>query len=323
MFMFELSARIETLDRLKGCNLDAYDAVYAGDPTCPLVPGNLSYDPQSLEEGIKILKDLGKQVYLSLYAEPRNEDLGWLERIIEQGAQLGVDAFEVHNLGVLRMVKKKELGIPVHVGPFANVYTAQTASLLGRWGTTRVAPNPELSFSEIVALKEGSEVDVILQAHGKLPLGISETCFLLEYREGECKDVCFEPCWLSSGRWKLKNIGRATLSGKDFCLLEYLGTFYWKGFRCFSIMTLREDPLYIERVGAIYKAALSRIAEGVDRYLEPQEREELSRLSPEGFCNGYLFRRAGHRYIGRFFGGEKITPLEMEEGVKSVGGVRW
>jgi len=169
-------------------------------------------------------------------------------------------------------------------------------------------------------LREGSSVEVLLQAHGKLPLGMSETCFLLEHREGECQDVCFEPCWLSSGRWKLKNIGRATLSGKDFCLLEYLGTFYWKGFRCFNVMTLREDPAYVERVGAIYSSVLSRISKGMDDYLEPQERDELAMLSPGGFCNGYLFRRAGHRYIGRFFGGEKITPLELEEGVRRLGG---
>jgi len=318
--MFELSARIENLDRLKACNLGAYDAVYIGDPTCPLVPGNLSSSVEHLQIGVDFLKSTGKRVYLSLYAEPRNEDLGWLDEIIEAGIRFGVDAFEVHNLGVLRMIRSKETLVPVHMGPFANVYTAQTASLLSRWGVTRVAPNPELSFSEIVALREGSSVEVVLQAHGKLPLGISETCFLLEYRDGECEDVCFEPCWLSSGRWKLKNIGRATLSGKDFCLLEYLGTFYWKGFRCFTVMTLREEPRYVERVGAIYRSALSRVAEGMDDYLEPQEREELTLLSPEGFCNGYLFRRAGHRYIGRFFGGEKITPLEVE-GVQRVGGV--
>ncbi len=318
--MFELSARIETLGRLRGCNLDAYDAVYVGDPTCPLVPENLSSSPEFLEEGVKILRDAGKRVYLSLYAEPRNEDLGWLGEVIDAAASLGIDAFEVHNLGTLRMINKKGLFLPMHVGPFANVYTSQTASLLAKWGVTRVAPNPELSFSEIVALREGSSVEVVLQAHGKLPLGISETCFLLEYREGECEDLCFEPCWLSSGRWKLKNIGRATLSGKDFCLLEYLGTFYWKGFRHFSIMTLREEPRYVERVGAIYREVLTRVAEGVDDYLRPQEREELSLLSPEGFCNGYLFRRAGHRYIGRFFGGEKITPLEVEGGVHRLGG---
>jgi len=321
--MFELSARIETIDRLRSFNTDAYQAVYMGDPTCPLVPGNLSSSPEFLEEGVALLRSKGKRAYLSLYAEPRNEDLDWLEGMIDAGVRAGVNAFEVHNLGTLRMIHKKGLNIPVHVGPFANVYTSQTASLLAGWGTTRVAPNPELSFSEIVALKEGSTVDVVLQAHGKLPLGISETCFLLEYREGECQDICFDPCWLSSGRWKLKNIGRATLSGKDFCLLEYLGTFYWKDFRHFTVMTLREDYRYVERVGSIYWAALTRISRGVDYYLKPAERDGLSDLSPHGLCNGYLFRRAGHRYIGRFFGGEKITPLEREESVHQLGGDRW
>lgn len=318
--MFELSARIENMERLTGSVLDAYHAIYLGDPTCPLVPGNFSSSSDHLFEGVKFVKSMGKKAFLSLYAEPRNEDLPWLEGILDAAAEAGVDAFEVHNLGTLRMISEKGLGIPVHIGPFSNLYTAQTASLLSRWGAVRVAPNPELSFSEIVALKEGSSVEVVLQAHGKLPLGISETCFLLEYRGGECSDLCFQSCWLSSGRWKLKNIGRATLSGKDYCLLEYLGTFYWKGFRCFTVMTLRESPAYIERVGAIYRAALNRISRGVDDYLEHSERDELSALSPQGFCNGYLFRRAGHRYIGRFFGGEKITPLEMEESVQRIGG---
>ncbi len=310
--MFELSTHIPTLDLLEGVDLSPYHALYLGDPTCPLVPGNISSDPYLVERALTVAKKDGKRCYLSLYAEPRNKDLPWLEGLLEKVAHLPLDGVEVHNLGLVRMIHRMELPFPVHLGVFANLYTHETAKLLHTMGVERIFPNPELSLEEVDYIRTHAPTRVTLQVHGKIPLGISESCFILEHEEGKsCEDVCFEPHWLVSGKWRLKNIGRVTLSGKDLCLIEYLGSLYWRGFRVFYIQTLRESPEYIETIGSIYRGALDRISQGVDDYLETSELEAMASLSPYGFCNGYLFRRSGHRYIGRLFGGERISPMEV------------
>jgi len=316
--MFELSTHVPTLDVLEKVDLSPYHALYLGDPTCPMVPGNISSDPVLVERALQLAKEEGKKCYLSLYAEPRNRDLPWLEELLEKVAHLPLDGIEVHNLGLVRMVRRLGLSFPIHLGVFANLYTHETAKLLYNMGVVRIFPNPELSLEEVDYIRTHAPTQVTLQIHGKIPLGISEDCFILEYSGGKrCQEVCFEPHWLVSGKWKLKNIGRATLSGKDLCLIEYLGSLYWRGFRVFYIQTLRESLEYIETIGNIYRRVLEKISQGVDDYLEAPDLESMASLSPQGFCNGYLFRRSGHRYIGRLFGGERITPMEVgKEGME-------
>jgi len=303
--MFELSTHVEDLNKLKSIDVSLFDAFYLGDATCPEYPDNLAVGFELLKEAVFYLKEKGKKCYLSTYAVPRNKDLSWVEDMIVKASELPVDGFEVHNMGVLRIINRSLGKAEVHMGYFANVYTHETVKVLEKFGVKRVFLNPELSLDEIQYVNEHTEAEVVAFAHGKIPLGISEDCFIKEYREGSCRDIC-EPMWLTSGKWKLKNIGRATFSGKDWAIIEYLGTFYYRGFRVFYIQGLRENTDYINRIGSIYRRALERIVEGDDDYLEPSWIEEIASLSPHGICNGYLFRRAGHRYVGRFFGGEKV-----------------
>ncbi len=317
--MFELSTHIPTMEILKETDISSYHTLYLGDPTCPYVPGNISYHPDLLKEALYLAKEQGKECYLSLYAEPRNKDLPWIEKLLEAASSLPLDGIEVHNLGLVRLIKRMNMPFPIHLGVFANLYTHETAKLLYGMGVNRVFPNPELSLEEINYIRTHAPTQVTLQIHGKIPLGISEGCFILEHRQGTCEELCFKPHWLTSGKWTLKNIGRATVSGRDLCLIEYLGSLYWRGFRTFYIQTLRESKRYIETIGTIYREALERIGQGIDDYIDPSSIGLMYELSPYGFCNGYLFRRSGHRYIGRLFGGERISPLEVPKEEWSYG----
>jgi len=69
---------------------------------------------------------------------------------------------------------------------------------------------------------------VLIPVHGKIPLVVSETCFIREhsYEEepaGKCKFLCSKDHWLTrtAGDWSLKDTGRMTLSGSDLCMLEH------------------------------------------------------------------------------------------------------
>ena len=52
VIMFELSTHIPNLKKLKECNLASYDALYLGDPTCPIFPGNFSSNNEALKKGV-------------------------------------------------------------------------------------------------------------------------------------------------------------------------------------------------------------------------------------------------------------------------------
>jgi putative protease len=139
-----------------------------------------------------------------------------------------------------------------------------------------------------------------LLVHGKMPLGISDYCFLLDYEEKwgiTCPDLCQKELFLKQGDWAMKSVGKGILSGKDVCMLEHLPRLLDEGHRHFRIETVSESPAYRSEVAAVYRAALERAAAGDDT-LDEEWWETIRRHARIGLCNGFYFGRSGMDYAG-------------------------
>jgi len=299
--MIELATHVPSLKQLQEYDLSAYDALYLGDFTCPLYPGNLSSSLPELREGVRRVKGMGKKCYLSLYAIPKDSDLDSIRELLSGSQELPLDAIEVHNLGLLRVVQELRPDVPIHLGVFGNLYTDETARVLKGWGVKRVFPNAELSLEEVMYIRDHAAIQVIVPVHGKIPLVISASCFVTEYAKivpTHCEETCAKGHWLTHEDWQMKNIGRANLSGKDLCLLEYLDLLVRQELDAFYIHTLGEDAAYVKAVGSIYREALQRAAAG-EQFCRPEWMEHLRSLAGPGLCNGYYFGMSGQDYVGR------------------------
>ena len=304
--MIELSTNIANPKDLRSADISAYDAIYLGDFSCPEYPKNFSSNAELLAEAVEHIHAQGKKCYLRLYAVPSNQDLLWVRDHLRVALQLPFDGFEVHNFGLLRVLREMECQAAIHLGVFGNLYTHETARVLKDYGVTRVYPSPELSLKEIIYIQEEAAIEVLAPVHGKMPLVISETCFIMEHTDGgvaECKFYCSKDHWLERGTrdWSLKETGRMTLSGKDLCMLEHLPAMLASGLSAFYIQSHGEGPDYVSQVGGIYRSALEMAAAR-----QPAGEEDLicsmaqlGALARKGLCNGYYFESAGQRYVGR------------------------
>lgn len=301
--MIELSTNVSNYEQLIKTDLSSYDAIYLGDVTCPLYPNNFCSNLYDLENAISYLKKENKKVYLRLYAVPENKDMLWMKGIIQRATELKVDAFEVHNLGVLIILKELNNKIPLHFGVFGNIYTIETIKVLQEYGVTRVQPSPELSIEEALFIKDETPIDINFCVHGKIPLVASETCFIME-QNGEEKTDCGFACssdhWLTrqQGEWSMKDTGRMTLSGKDLCMVEHIEDLLDKNVKHFSIQSHGESKEFIETTGAIYKDVLNAYFNKQSSLITDKV-NKLQNLSHEGLCNGYYFGQTGQNYQGR------------------------
>ncbi len=222
---YELNTSIANLRDLRESDLSSYDGVYLGDIYCRLYERNFLEHPTDLREGLRVLADQGKRAYVTTYAAPRNDFLPKIRKTLETAATAGAQAVEVHNLGVLKIAHDEFPGLPVHVGGFANIYTDAGVEVLRGFGAVRFAPNYELSLDEILEIVTACRVPAELLIHGKMPLGVSDYCFLLDYEERwgmKCPDLCQKDLFLRRGDWAMKSLGKGILSGKDVCMLEHL-----------------------------------------------------------------------------------------------------
>ena len=300
MSQFELNTTIANLRDLRASDLRDYDAVYLGDIYCRIYEGNFLERPADVQEGLRILRDQGKRAYVTTYAAPRNDFLPSVRRMLEVSAAAGAEAVEVHNLGILKIARDEFPELPVHVGGFANLYTAAGAEVMRGFGAVRFTPNYELSLEEIREIAAECAAPMELLVHGKMPLGISDYCFLLEYEEKwgvRCPDLCQRELFLKQGDWAMKSLGKGILSGKDVCMLEHLPALLADGHRFFRIETVSESPQYRRDVAAVYRAAFERAA-GSDGAVDEGWWETLRRHARVGLCNGFYFGKSGMDYAG-------------------------
>lgn len=297
---FELTTTIANLRDLQASDLTDYDGVYLGDIYCRLYEANFLEQLGDLKEGLRILRDQGKRAYVTTYAAPRNDFLPKVRKMLEASAAAGAEAVEVHNLGILRIAHEEFPELPVHVGGFANIYTAAGAEVLRGFGAVRFTPNYELSLDEIHEITTACGAPLELLLHGKMPLGVSDYCFLLDYEEKwgvKCPDLCQKELFLKQGDWAMKSLGKGVLSGKDVCMLEHLPRLLAEGHRHFRIEAVSESPEYRREVAAVYHAALER-AIGGDGNVDEGSWETLRRHARIGLCNGFYFGRSGMDYAG-------------------------
>ncbi|MGZ4821199.1 MAG: peptidase U32 family protein [Terriglobales bacterium] len=292
---FELNTTISNLRSLRESDLSAYDAVYLGNIYCRTFEENFLERLDDLKEGVALVKDKGMRVYVSSYAAPRNDALPKVQKALEAAVAAGADAIEVHNLGVLRMVHEQFPGTAVHIGGFANVYTDAGVSVMKNLGAGRFTPNYEISLDEVcvIVLNSGMRAEILV--HGKMPLGVSDYCFLLEYQEKwpeKCPDVCQHNLFLKQGAWSMRSVGKGVLSGKDVCMLEHMPALVARGFSAFRIEAAYETPAYRSNVAKIYREVLQ------GAIADSSSWKQIRKHTAIGLCNGFYFGRSGGDYVG-------------------------
>jgi U32 family peptidase len=313
---FELTTAISNLRDLRASALDPYDAVYLGNLYCQRYEGNLLERPDELAEAVRMVRDQGRRAYVTTYAAPHGPDVDRLRRALEAARAAGAVAAEVHGPGMAKLVRDEFPELALHVGPFANVYTTAGAAVYGSLGAARIAPPAELPLDEAAALGPAGGVSVEVTVHGKLPLGVSDSCLLLgcEAELGvRCPDLCQQDVFLSRGDWALKSVGTGVLSGRDACLLEHLPRLITDGHQHFRVEAVSETPAYRLAVGRVYRQALTRALAG-DPSLDSDWWVSLRAHSRAGFCNGFAFGRSGLEYVGAEGTGVSMASAASAEG---------
>lgn len=306
VYAAELAVEVPTLKELEATDLTPFTAVYLGHPYCRLYRDNLLSQPDHLEAAVAYLRDRGLKTFVSTDAAPTTGDLPLVRELLEQSLRLGVDGVEVQNLGVLRMVHHHYPKLRVIAGGFINLYTLEGARTLAQFGASIIRPAYELDLEEIDVIRNETGLEVELLVHGKIPLGITDRCLLLDYQEQSglsCPDICLEDFWLKRDSWQIRHIGTVILSGKDLCLLEHLPNLLGRGYRRFRIGTLVNSPEHRSEIGRIYRKALECAADPL-KFSRKSLMKHLEKLSSEGLCNGYYFGKSGHSYVN--YRGEEV-----------------
>lgn len=269
------------------------DRVYLGEVVCAKKKG---LNVEDLEKIGKKLEKAGKEVVVSSLAVVSNEDE---LKLVRDMASLPFPV-EANDMGVFNIVKSQESEVrsqkKIIAGLHITTYNVPSIQFLQGLGVERVVFPVELARDSVAHCIQHTSIDAEVFGHGKAPLAFSWRCYTSR-SYGLNKSNCRHHCKEHPDGMLLKTIdgeptftinGTSVLSARTYTLVEAI-----EDLQAIGVSALRISPQYqhTKKIADVFKKRLNGII-GLDEGLAM-----LKETSPQGFCNGWYFGKAGKEYV--------------------------
>ncbi|WP_456465130.1 peptidase U32 family protein [Persephonella sp.] len=244
------------------------DAVYMGVGKINQRALKSNFTIEDIKEIRKITQDGGVRQYVVLNSIVFEEDLPYVNEILHQLKEIGVDAVVGWDMAVLS--KSIELGIETHLSTMASVSNSQAAKFYEKMGIKRVVPAREVKLEGLLDIKNKTNLEIEIFIHGAMCMAVSGRCFLSHDvfeksgNRGECYQVCrheFDVKIVS------KNTGTEFLLGSDYVLsardlvtINFVDRLIWAD--SWKIEGRNKNADYAYMVTYAYREARDRILNG-------------------------------------------------------------
>lgn len=237
------------------------DAVYIGAPKfgARAAVGNSIDDVRQLCD---YAHQFGAKIYVTLNTIVYDNELDEVHRLIDQLAEIGVDAILVQDMGLLQFMQDKPFEI--HASTQTDNRTADKVRWLQQVGFSRAVLARELSADEIAEIhREVPNIELEVFVHGALCVSYSGICYASQHcfgrsaNRGECAQFCRMRFSLVDADGAEIEHERYLLSLKDMDQSENLEKLIQAGAVSFKIEGRLKDVAYVKNVTAAYSELLN------------------------------------------------------------------
>jgi len=302
----ELLAPAGSLEKLKYAIDYGADSVYAAGKHFGLraKAGNLTNE--ELQEAVAYCHSRNRHLYVPINIFAHNSDFEHLPEYIAFLRDIGVDAVIVADPGVLQTVKEVAQELTIHLSTQANTTSYKAAEFWLRQGVKRIILARELSFEEIVTIKEKlPELELEIFVHGAMCISYSGRCLISAFLNARSanRGLCTHPC-----RWKyhlfeesrpnqffpIEEDERGTyiLNSKDLCLFEQLPRIMASGIDAVKIEGRMKSLYYVANTVRVYRAAIDLLKGSnsgeLNKEIGDYLRAELDKASHRKWTTGFF-----------------------------------
>ena len=155
--MTEILSPAGDLERLKWALMYGADAVYIGGYNYSLRANANNFSVDDIKEAVTLAHSLNKKIYVTVNILFRDEDLKDLDDYLITLSDIGVDAFIVSDLAVIRRIKELNLKPEIHISTQESTLNKETALFWKNMGATRVVLGRECSKEDILDIIHSTE----------------------------------------------------------------------------------------------------------------------------------------------------------------------
>lgn len=277
--MTEVLSPAGDLERLKWALMYGADAVYIGGYNYSLRANANNFSIQDITEGVDFAHSLGKKVYVTVNILFHNEDLEGLTEYLTTLSDIGVDAFIVSDLAVIKRIKELNLKPEIHISTQESSVNKFAVKFWESVGATRVVLARECSKIDILDIKNNTDAELEVFIHGAMCTSYSGRCVLSNYvtkrdsNRGGCSQVC-------RFIFKTKNYDDFQIASKDLSMIDHIPELVDMGVSSLKIEGRMRSMYYIATVVNTYKNVVTLYKEGkLTSELMEYYKRVLNRLS--------------------------------------------
>ena len=277
--MTEVLSPAGDLERLKWALMYGADAVYIGGYNYSLRANANNFSIQDITEGVAFAHSLGKKVYVTVNILFHNEDLEGLTEYLTTLSDIGVDAFIVSDLAVIKRIRELNLKPEIHISTQESSVNKFAVKFWESVGATRVVLARECSKIDIIDIKNNTDAELEVFIHGAMCTSYSGRCVLSNYvtkrdsNRGGCSQVC-------RFIFKTKKYDDFQIASKDLSMIDHIPELVDMGVSSLKIEGRMRSMYYIATVVNTYKNVVTLYKEGkLTSELMEYYKRVLNRLS--------------------------------------------
>lgn len=250
--MTEILSPAGDLERLKWALTYGADAVYIGGYNYSLRANANNFSIDDIKEAVTFAHSLNKKVYVTVNILFHNEDLNGLDEYLTTLSKLGVDAFIVSDMSVIKRINELKLKPEIHISTQESSTNKYTFKFWESLNASRVVLGRECSKEDIIDIKNNTNLELEVFIHGAMCTSYSGRCVLSNYitkrdsNRGGCSQVC-------RFIFNMDNYTDFQIASKDLSMIDNLEELINIGVSSLKIEGRMRSMYYIATVVDAYK----------------------------------------------------------------------
>lgn len=280
------------------------DAVYIGGKrfNMRLHRSDFNFTDEQIVEAVRYAHSKKVKLYVTVNNLLCDDELNEVGYFLNFMNEIKADAVIVQDLGVLHLIKKMGIDIPVHISTMMNIHNVESALTLKELGVRRIITSRDISLAQVKEIQEKAGIEVEYFVHGDLCVCQSGQCYASGVLFGKSanRGECMKPC-----RWNYTLVESASeqpigdlpsghlLAMKDMCLLRHIPDLISAGVCSFKIEGRMRRADFLKEVVSVYRKAIDAYLDSPSTYyMNTTEYEQLYNHRVREFTTSIAFTPA-------------------------------
>lgn len=302
MKKIELLAPAGSWESLVAAIQSGADAVYLAGKNFGARKSAVNFTIDELNDAVKYCHVRGKKIYITVNTLVKEDEIENFVEFMDSIYPLGIDAFIVQDLGIVKLLKNRYKNIEIHGSTQMTLNNTSSIQEAEKLGIKRVVLPRELEIQDIEKINSSINIETEVFIHGALCISYSGQCLMSSLiggrsgNRGACAQACRQEYELINKENDNMIEKGFLLSPKDIMTIEHIDKIIDSGVHSLKIEGRLKKPEYNSIIVNEYRKAIDDYYEG--RKGE-YDLESIEQVFNRDFSNGYILGDSGEMIINK------------------------